>query len=54
MNDQFSEEEIKALKDVVKREQAAGLIWKWIKAFLMVAVPIATLYSLYKASGGQP
>lgn len=50
----LSDEEIEVLKEVVKREQAASLIWKWIRALLMVAVPIATLYSLYKASGGQP
>ena len=53
MND-LNEEDIRVLKEIVKREQAATLIWKWFKAFLMVAVPIATLYSIYKASGGQP
>ena len=50
----LSEEELKVLKDMVKREQAAGLVWKWFKALLYVAVPLATLYSIYKSFGGQP
>lgn len=53
MND-LDEEEIQALRDMIKREQAASLVWKWFKAILYVAVPLATLYSIYKSLGGQP
>lgn len=54
MNDDLSDEEIKVLKDMIKREQAASLIWKWFTTFLYVAVPIASLYAFYKTLGGQP
>lgn len=50
----LNDEELKAFRDMIKREQAAGLIWKWFKALLYVAVPLATLYSIYKSFGGQP
>ncbi len=50
----LSDEEMKVLKAVIKREEAANLIWKWVRNLLMVAVPVATLYSIYKALGGQP
>lgn len=50
----LSDDEIKVLRDMVERERAVGLIWGWIKAFLYVAVPAATLYSMYKSFGGQP
>jgi hypothetical protein len=51
---ELSQEDIKVLKDMVEREKAVSLIWGWVKAFLYVAVPAATLYSLYKSFGGQP
>lgn len=52
--EELTPEEIKALKLVVKREEAAGLIWKWFTSFLAVAIPVVALYTWYKSQGGQP
>lgn len=54
MNEELSPEEIEILKGIVKREEAINWFWGWVKAFLAVAVPVATLYALYKNYGGQP
>lgn len=50
----LSEDEIKELKQILDERKGARLIWKWLTAFLAVAVPLATLYGLYKSMGGQP
>jgi hypothetical protein len=54
MNDQLDEEEIKVLREIVEREKAAKLIWKWFTTFLGVAIPIIGIYAFYKSLGGQP
>lgn len=53
-DEELSQDDIKVLKAIVKREEAASLIWKWVTAFLYVAVPIGTLYGIYKSLGGHP
>lgn len=54
VNVRLPKDEYDTLKDIIKRDQAAHIVWKWVRAFLAVAVPIATLYGIYKAMGGQP
>jgi protein-S-isoprenylcysteine O-methyltransferase Ste14 len=50
---ELSEEEIKVLKEVAKREVAVGLVWSWIRNFLYVAVPITTLYTFFEYLRGR-
>jgi hypothetical protein len=50
----LSDEEIKEIKQILDERRGAKLVWRWLIAFLSVAVPLATLYGLYKQAGGQP
>jgi hypothetical protein len=49
---QLSDEELKVLKEMIKREEAVGWLWGWIKSFLFVAVggllSIWTLIELWR------
>lgn len=44
---EFSDEEVKILKEVVKREETVSRVWGWIRSFLVTAVPLTTLYMFY-------
>ncbi len=54
MNGELDEDEIRVLKEIVEREKAAKLIWKWFTTFLGVAIPIIGIYAFYKSLGGHP
>lgn len=58
MNDEiikdFTEEELRVLKEMIERERAVSWFWKWIKNFVFVAVggtlSILGLYQFVKGS----
>jgi hypothetical protein len=54
VNVRLPKDEYDTLKSMIKRDEAAHLVVKWIRAFLYVAVPLASLYAFYKSLGGQP
>lgn len=45
---ELTQEEIKILRDMVEREKAVTKVWGWIKAFILIAVPISTLYAFWE------
>lgn len=51
---ELDDEEIKVLKAIVKREEAATLIWKWFTTFIGVAIPVIGIYAFWKSLGGNP
>ena len=41
-------DEYDTLKNIIRRDEAASMIWRWIKAVLYVAVPLTTLYTFFQ------
>lgn len=51
---ELDEDDLKVLREIIEREKAAKLIWKWFTTFLGVAIPIIGIYAFWKSLGGNP